>query len=493
MLPVMLSDMTERSDTNVIVVGAGPTGLLLAGDLAAAGIQTTLVEKHAHGSELTRAFVVHARTLEQLDQRGLAEPLIEHGRPVPSLRLFDKALIDLSGLPSRYPYMLVAPQTATEQVLAERARAVGVQFVRPARLSSLVQDASGVTAELADGRRIRAAYLVGADGHESTVRQLVDLPFPGRTVVSSVLLADVLLADQPPGIAATNSIGDRFAFLAPFGDGYYRVIAWDRSAQDTGTGEVKLEQIQDITRSVLGTDFGMHSPRWTSRFHSDERQAPKYRVGRVFLAGDAAHVHSPAGGQGMNTGMQDAVNLSWKLAAALTGGPDLLDTYHDERHPVGAKVIKGSGALLRIAMLQSNVARTARNEIVSAALHLPRVARRLPPAISGLWVKYPAPRGSHPLVGARADDALLRGEPARLYELLRAGLFVLVDCGGQYDREVEYAAASGRLLVAAGIDPDAPTTLVRPDGYVAWAADAAYPDPKGLTRALETWVAQRKA
>jgi len=488
----MLTDMAERSDTNVIVVGAGPTGLLLAGDLAAAGIRTTLVEKHAHGSDLTRAFVVHARTLEQLDQRGLAEPLIERGRPVPSMRLFDKSTVDLSGLRTRYPYMLVAPQTATEEVLARRAEAAGVEFVRPARLSALTQDSVGVTAELEDGRRIRAAYLVGADGHESTVRQLVKQPFPGRTVVTSVLLADVQLADQPPGIAATNSIGDRFSFIAPFGDGYYRVIAWDRAHPASESDPVELEQLQDITRSVLGTDFGMHSPRWTSRFHSDERQVPKYRVGRVFLAGDAAHVHSPAGGQGMNTGMQDAVNLSWKLTSALTGGPDVLDSYHHERHPVGAKVIKGSGALLRIAMLQSNAARTARNEIVSAALHLPNVARKLPLAISGLWVKYPAPRGSHALVGGRAEDIALRGEPSRLYELLRSGKFVLIDSSGQYDREASSPAASGRLVVAVGIDPDSPSLLVRPDGYVAWAADAAYPDPKGLSRALGLWVQKHR-
>ncbi len=484
----MASDMTERSDTNVIVVGAGPTGLMLAGDLAAAGIRTTVVEKHEHGSQLTRAFVVHARTLEQFDHRGVAEALIERGRPVPSLRLFDKAVIDLSGLRTRYPYMLVAPQTATEEVLARRAEAAGVEFVRPARLSRLVQDSMGVTAELEDGRRIRAAYLVGADGHDSTVRRMLQLPFPGRTVVKSVLLADVLLADQPPGMAATNSIGDRFSFIAPFGDGYYRVIAWDRSHPASSADPVDIEQLRDITRSVLGTDFGMHSPRWSSRFHSDERQVSKYRVGRVFLAGDAAHVHSPAGGQGMNTGLQDATNLSWKLASALTGGPDLLDTYHHERHPVGMKVIKGSGALLRMAMLQSNAARTARNEIVSAALHLPNLARKLPLAISGLGVRYPTARGSHPLAGTRAEDIPLRGEPTRLFELLRAGIFVLVDCSAQYDREAVRPAAAGRLVVAVGIDPDAPALLIRPDGYVAWAADAAYPDPKGLARALATWV-----
>ena len=478
----------EYSQARVIVVGAGPTGLLLAGDLAAAGIPTTLVERHEHGSELTRAFVVHARTLEQFDQRGLAEDLISRGKPIGSLRLFDKAVVDLAGLPSRYPYMLVAPQYATEAVLLQRAQKAGVDFVRPAELTALSQGANGVTAELADGRTLRGAYLVGTDGHGSTVRRLIGEPFPGRSVVKSVMLADVLLAEAPPGLAATNSIGDRFTFIAPFGDGYYRVISWDRSVPADEHDPVDIEELKDIARSVLGTDFGMHSPRWSSRFHSDERQVPHYRVGRVFLAGDAAHVHSPAGGQGMNTGLHDAANLSWKLASVLSGGPDLLDSYHAERHPVGAKVIKGSGALLRMAMLHSTAARTARNEIVSAMLHLPLIARRLPLAMSGLWVKYPAPRDAHPLVGARAADAALRGERSRLYDALRSGRFVLVDTGGQHEPEAAEAIAAGRLDVAVGTDPDGPSLLVRPDGHVAWAADAAYPDPKGLRKALAEWV-----
>ena len=484
----MLADNTEHSDTGVIVVGAGPTGLLLAGDLAAAGVPVTLVERHEHGSELTRAFVVHARTLEQFDQRGIADALVSRGRPVPALRLFDKAVVDMSGLPSRYPYMLVAPQYETEGVLLRRARTAGVRFVRPAELTDLTQDARGVTATLEDGRTIRGQYLVGTDGHRSTVRRLIGEPFPGRSVVKSVMLADVLLKDEPPGGAATNSIGDRFTFIAPFGDGYYRVISWDRSKPADDRDPVDIEELKDISRSVLGTDFGMYGPRWSSRFHSDERQVPHYRVGRVFLAGDAAHVHSPAGGQGMNTGLQDAANLSWKLVSALTGGPDLLDSYHSERRPVGAKVIKGSGALLRMAMLHSTAVRTARNELVTAALHIPLMARRLPLAMSGLWVKYPAPRHAHPLVGGRAQDAQLRGEPSRLYEALRAGRFVLLDTGGLHEREAHEVAATGRLDLAVGIDPDAPSMLVRPDGYVAWAADSAYPDSKGLRHALRAWV-----
>jgi len=488
MLPAMPAENTEHSATGVIVVGAGPTGLLLAGDLAAAGIPVTLVERHELGSELTRAFVVHARTLEQFDQRGIAEAMVARGRQITSLRLFDRAAVDMSGLRSRYPFLLVAPQYETEGVLLGRAQAAGVEFVRPAELTGLAQDAEGVTATLADGRTLRAAYLVGADGHRSTVRELIGEPFPGRSVVKSVLLADVLLKDEPPGGAATNSIGDRFTFIAPFGDGYYRVISWDRSKPADERDPVDIEELKDIARSVLGTDFGMYGPRWSSRFHSDERQVARYRVGRVFLAGDAAHVHSPAGGQGMNTGLQDSANLSWKLVSALTGGPDLLDSYHAERHPVGKKVIKGSGALLRLAMLHSTAARTARNEVVSAALHLPPLARRLPTAMSGLSVKYPAPRGSHPLIGARAQDARLRGEPKRLYEALRAGRFVLVDTGGLHEREATETASTGRLDLAVGTDPDAPSMLVRPDGYVAWAADSAYPDPKGLRQALKQWI-----
>jgi len=484
----MPADNTEHSQAGVIVVGAGPTGLLLAGDLATAGIPVALVERHEHGSELTRAFAVHARTLEQFDQRGVAEALVSRGRQTTSLRLFGKATVDVSGLPSRYPYVLVVPQYETEAALLRRAQAAGVEFIRPAELTGLSQDAQSVTATLSDGRTLRAAYLVGADGHHSTVRRLIDEPFPGRSVVKSVMLADVLLKTEPPSDLTAGSTGDRFTFLAPFGDGYYRVISWDRTKPADEHDPVDIYELRDIARSVLGTDFGMYGPRWSSRFHSDERQVAHYRVGRVFLAGDAAHVHSPAGGQGMNTGLQDAANLSWKLVSTLTGGPDLLDSYHTERHPVGRKVVRGSGALLRLAMLRPTAVRTTRNEVLGAALHLPPTARRVPLAVSGLSVKYPAPRGSHRLVGRRAPDARLRGEPKRLYEALRRGRFVLLDAGGLHEREALDVAATGRLDLAVGADPDAASMLVRPDGYIAWAADSAYPDPKGLHRALKAWV-----
>ncbi|NUS44756.1 MAG: FAD-dependent oxidoreductase, partial [Mycobacteriaceae bacterium] len=385
----------------VIVVGAGPTGLLLAGDLAAQGIPTTLVERHARGSALSRAFAVHARTLEQLEMRGLAADVVARGQPVRQAQVLGAVRVDLSTMPSRFPFVLIVPQYETEAVLEERARQVGVRIVRAAELTELSQDGAGVTARLSTDETLEASFLVGADGHASTVRRLVGQRFPGRTVIKSVLLADVRLTDPPDG-AAVRAVGGRFTFIAPFGDGYHRVIAWDTDQQwQDEFAPVDLGEVRVIMRAVFGTDFGMRDPRWSSRFHSDERQVPQYRVGRVFLAGDAAHEHSPAGGQGMNLGMQDSANLSWKLAQQLVGGRDLLDTYHTERRPVGSAVIRGTGRLLRLAQL-TGPARLARDATAFAALRIPALAHAGQRALAGLWVRYPAPPGEHHLVGTRA-------------------------------------------------------------------------------------------
>ena len=219
-------------------------------------------------------------------------------------------------------------------------------------------------------RRYRASYVVGADGVHSAVRTALGLPYPGRSVVRSLMLADVRLTDPPADVLAVNGVGDAFAFVAPFGDGWYRVFAWNRRHQVDDTAPVELSEVREATRRALGTDFGMHDPRFLSRFHSDERQVPSYRVGRVFLAGDAAHCHSPAGGQGMNTGIQDAANLGWKLAAAVAGwgGEELLDSYQAERHPVGRQVLRSSGLLVRLALIQPRWGRAARNVVVTALL-----------------------------------------------------------------------------------------------------------------------------
>ena len=310
--------------TEVLIAGAGPAGLMLAGDLAAAGVRCTVAERRTGESNLTRAFAVHPRTLEELDARGIADELIARGTPVRGLKMFGQSELSLGALPSRFPFTLVTPQYETERVLAGRARAAGAEIRTGAEVIGLRQDGDLVEVEVqrAGGtqrRTIRAAYVVGADGANSTVRSAMGLPFPGHAVVRSVMLADVPLAEKPTGTVAANSTGDAFALIAPFGDGWFRVVAWSRDNQQPDDAPVGADEIRATVRQVFGTDYGMGEPRWLSRFHSDERQVPQYRVGRVFLAGDAAHVHSPAGGQGMNTGIQDAANLGWKLAAVVRG------------------------------------------------------------------------------------------------------------------------------------------------------------------------------
>jgi 2-polyprenyl-6-methoxyphenol hydroxylase-like FAD-dependent oxidoreductase len=491
---------TGRPAGNVLVVGAGPTGLLLAGDLAAAGIGCTVLERRpAETSTLTRAFAVHARTLEMLDARGAADELVATGRRVGTLRLLGSTALDLSRLPGRFPFVLVTPQYETERVLKERALAAGAEIVHGAEVIALRQDAAGVdvdvrTAGGETGTR-RASYVVGADGVRSTVRRELRLPFPGRAAVRSVMLADVRLDEMPESVLSVGAVGDAFAFIAPFGDGWYRVIAWNRRHQAADSEPVDMAELREVVRRALGTDHGIRDPRWTSRFHSDERQVPRYRTGRVFLAGDAAHVHSPAGGQGMNTGLQDAANLGWKLAAELCGwAPSwLLDSYHEERHPVGRQVLRGSGALLRFALAEPRWLRAARGAAAWAATHYRPVARRMAGAVSGIDTAYPAPRGAHRLTGRRAPDVPLAGSPPRLGALLGDGRFVLVVAAN--DPAVTYLATkrwAGRVHCALAGGATRTTALVRPDGYIAWATDETAPDRRAaeIRDALNHWCGQ---
>lgn len=466
--------------SEVIVVGAGPTGLLLAGDLAEAGVPTTVLERRPDAvSNLTRAFAVHARTLEEFDARGVADDVIDGGQRLVNVTLFGKVKVTLSELPSRFPYILITPQYRTEEVLLRRAEKVGARIERGAEVIGLRQDTTGVELDVRDESgavsKRRAAYVVGTDGVRSTVRDAVGEPFPGHAVVQSVMLADVRLASPPSSALTVNSNAAGFTLIAPFGDGWYRVVAWDRSTQLPDDAPVDLDEVRALVERVLGTDFGMTEARWTSRFHSDERQVAHYRIGRIFLAGDAAHVHSPAGGQGMNTGLLDAANLSWRLAAAVRGWapPHVLDGYQTERHPVARMVLRGSGLLLRGAMMGNPLLRSARTTVAGTVTRNPAILRKVVGALSGIAVRYRPPSGAHRLVGTRAPDRDLAGDgPSRLYEALRGGGFVLVS-SGQVDGEAVAARIGwrGPVTVVTPAEPTDQDFLVRPDGYVAWAAD----------------------
>jgi 2-polyprenyl-6-methoxyphenol hydroxylase-like FAD-dependent oxidoreductase len=463
--------MNSPETVDVVVVGAGPTGLMLAGDLADAGVRVAVLERRTDTSPVTRAFAVHARTLEELDMRGVADRLVATGRTIREVRLFGAVGIDLARLPSWFASLLVTPQSRTEEVLASRLAAHGVPVLRGSEVVGLTQDDTGVDVQVraADGAEhaYRASYVVGADGVHSVVRRALGLPFPGRAVNTSLMLADVRLEQPPADVLTVNGGGDAFAFVAPFGDGWYRVFAWNRRHQVPDSAPVNLAELREVTRRALGTDLGMHDPRWLSRFHSDERQVPRYRVGRVFLAGDAAHCHSPAGGQGMNTGIQDAANLGWKLAAAVQGwgGEDLLDSYDRERHPIGRAVLRSSGLLLRLTLVRSRAARAVRTAVVRSLLRIPAVNDRAAATISGIGVRYPAPAGADRQVGTRAADVPLR-DGGRLHAALRGGRFVLL---GPAAPTVELPP---QVDAAVPTRPD-PTpdrlVLVRPDGYVGWA------------------------
>ncbi|RMI88532.1 FAD-dependent oxidoreductase [Streptomyces sp. ZS0098] len=487
------TDRTADPTHPVIIVGAGPTGLLLAGDLAEAGVPVTLLERRPHKiSNLSRAFGVHARTLEQLDARGLADDLLATGSTITRLRLFRRLSLDLTTLPSRFPFLLITPQYEVERLLEQRARRLGVRFRYETELLALRQDAGGVDIDVRTGKGTttthRAAYVVGADGHRSTVRQAIGQPFPGDSVITSLFLADVRLGQKPDSVLTVDGTGEVFAMIASFGDGWYRVMGWNRRNEVPDDHPLDLDEVKDVTRRALGTDYGMHDARWLSRFHSDERQAPEYRAGRVFLAGDAAHIHSPAGGQGMNTGMQDAANLSWKLAAVVTGqAPDsLLDSYQTERHPVGRAVLRSSGGLLRLARAKNPALRALR-AVVSALVNAAAPARTKALAqITGIGYRYPTPRGAHPLVGTRVPDVTLKSGN-RLYEALRGGHFVLI--APPTVQLPHLTAPDDKPATPPAVehwaDDRRTTILVRPDGYTAWAQDDAG------TAAIEAAVAAR--
>ncbi|OZD79355.1 FAD-dependent oxidoreductase [Rhodococcus sp. 05-339-2] len=467
--------------SDVIVVGAGPAGCMLAGELARAGRSVTVLEKHDAPSPLSRAFGVHARTLEILDSRGLAEDLLSTGAHAPGLKLWNGLSLDLGALPSQFPYLLVTPQTNVDSRLEEYARASGARILRGVEVTGLEQNADGVVVRgtVADGsaQEWTASYAAGTDGVHSIVRTSIGLDFPGRELLRSIMLADVRLVDPPNGLINIGAGEDCFAFVAPFGDGWFRVIACDRTDTADVAASVDETRLRDVVRRAIGTDYGWTDVRWSSRFSCDERQVRRYRVGRVFLAGDAAHVHSPAGGQGMNTGIQDAMNLGWKLAAVLGGADEkILDTYHDERHPVGKLVLRSSGATIRMLLLRSVVARTLRNIVSARVLRRQRAVGRIAGMFSGISISYARRRGEHPLVGRRAVQIpLIDGT---VTTALRDTTFLMIGENDCSRTDIPRRADHG------------PAVLVRPDGYIAWAGRS---DSNQWQAVRDRWTAECSA
>jgi 2-polyprenyl-6-methoxyphenol hydroxylase-like FAD-dependent oxidoreductase len=457
----------------VIVVGAGPTGLTLAGELALAGVQTLVLERRPGLRTDSRAICLHARSMEMLDLRGLAETFASTGLPVPSFPLgLRGAAIGLGRLDSDFPYLLDLPQGEIEALLAARAEQAGAQIAWSRQVTGVEQDDSEVRVTLADGETALGDYLVACDGIRSFVRESLGIPFPGIHNPGSVILADLTL----DGLAMDDAYGDLsrqgMLLVFPLRGGSCRVVLYDYSrAQAPVTEPVTLDEVAASLVRVAGRDFQPRDMYWSRRYRSQSRQVPGYRAGRVFLAGDAAHTHSPAGAQGLNAGLQDAMNLGWKLGAAVTGwAPDwLLDTYHAERHPVGSAVLALTGRQFRLNTASSLPGRAVRWLAQRAAAPAPFVQSRLAESYSGISIRYPAGAGAHRLAGARLPRGhitLANGSIARMYELFRDGRFVLLDRDGPDGlppqvSAVRYRGCTVRLPAAM---------LVRPDGYVAWAS-----------------------
>jgi 2-polyprenyl-6-methoxyphenol hydroxylase-like FAD-dependent oxidoreductase len=485
--------------TEVIIVGAGPTGLMLAGDLAAAGIDVKILERRADESNLTRAFAVHARTLELLDMRGIADELVSQGLPLPEVRAHlgnGEIVFNLRHPDSRFPYTLIVRQARTEALLEKRARDLGVEIVHGAEVTQLRQDAGAVTVTVNGTHAEQASYVVGCDGAHSAVRRLLGVRFSGRTYDTRILLADTYFTRELP-LAVNPFVGrDGVVLLPPYGDGWYRATIWDRTRQHVPLDEpIDIEEIRDSVRRIAGDDLGLAEISWSTRFLSERRQAESYRVGRVFLAGDAAHVHSPLGAMGMSTGIQDAANLSWKLAAAVRGwAPSwLLDSYQNERHPAGRTALRFTDLMMRLAVAPAPI-RMLRSLLAPAIMNQHTVSEAVRRTLSGLGVAYKVPAGTaaSPSAGQRVPDLPLTvdGTKTRLYELMRGGHFLLVDVEGT----AVTAAAPWRdrvtpVIAQGALVADATTLLIRPDGYLAWSGRHA--GPTEIRTVLDQWCGKQ--
>jgi len=479
------------TDHAVVIAGAGPTGLMLAGELALAGIDVAIVERRASQDLVgSRAGGLHARTIEILDQRGLADRFLSQGK-LAQIAGFAWNPLDISDCPTRHNYGLALRQNHIERILAGWVDELAVPIHRGREVTGLAQDDTGIDVKLSDGRSLRAKYLVGCDGGRSLIRKAAGIEFPGCDPTLSNLMAEAEMAEEPEWGLRHDALG--FHGLKSE-NGRVLVLVTERHLGRTG--EPTLRDLSEALIAVYGTDYGLHSPTWISGFTDVTRQAASYRKGRVLLAGDAAHVHHSVGGQGLNTGVQDAANLGWKLAQVVKGiSPDsLLDSYHAERHPVAARVLRNTMA--QIVLLRRRDDRLqALRDIVAELLGMEEPRKRFGAMMSGLDIHYDLGDG-HPLLGRRMPDLDLvtSNGPLRLFSLLHRARPLLLNLGEPGSFEIAPwadrvqlidADYSGRWELPALGPVSAPAAvLVRPDGYVAWAGDTAQ---VGLAEALTAW------
>jgi 3-(3-hydroxy-phenyl)propionate hydroxylase len=480
--------MTEHA---VVVAGGGPTGLMLAGELALAGVDVVIVERRADQQvDGSRAGGLHSRTIEVLDQRGIAERFVSAGQVHPAL-FFSQVALDLSDFPTRHNYLLALWQSLFEPILADWVGELGVPIIRGCEVVGFVQDANGVAVQLSDGRSLQAEYLVGCDGGRSVVRKAAGIDFAGLDPSTSWMIAEVEMGEEPEPGFRRDSVGQHAIGRAA--DGWVRVVLTERHVEHSG--DPTMDDLREALVGVYGTDFGLRTARWLSRFTDMSRQAVSYRQGRVLLAGDAAHVHPPQGGQGLNTGVQDAVNLGWKLAQVVKGtsSEHLLDTYDSERHPVGARVLHNTMA--QVALVGADDRHQALRDTVNELLGMDEPRRRIAGMLSGLDIHYDLGEG-HPLLGRRMPDLDIETPDGstRVYHLLHDARGVLLHFGEPGGFDIAPWAGRVRFVGAnhAGVwelpvigEVDAPSAvLIRPDGHVAWVGELT--DPV-LPRALTTW------
>jgi 3-(3-hydroxy-phenyl)propionate hydroxylase len=475
----------------VVIAGGGPTGLMLAAELALAGVDVAIVERRASQDLVgSRAGGLHSRTIEVLDQRGVAERFLAQGQ-VHRVVHFHVPL-DISDFPTRHNYVLGLWQNHIERILADWVGELAVPIYRAREVTGFTQDDAGVDVEVSDGQRLRSEYLVGCDGGRSLIRKAAGIEFPGWDATVSWLIAEVEMSEEPAWGFRHDSVGTHG--IGRMEDGRRaRVVVTEPQAGSAS--EPTLRDVAEALIAIYGTDYGLHGATWISRFTDMTRQAVAYRDRRVLLAGDAAHVHPPVGGQGLNIGVQDAVNLGWKLAQVIKRlSPDsLLDTYHDERHPVGARVLRNTMA--QVALRRPDDRTRALGDYVSGILGMDEPRRRLAAEMSGLDVRYDLGEG-HPLLGRRMPDLDLdtANGPRRVFTLLHDARPVLLNLDEQGGFDITPWADRVQLIDALyvgtwelpAIGPVAApaAVLIRPDGYVAWAGDRIQ---QGLAEALTTW------